>query len=330
VNRPFFIVGSGRSGTTLLRMVLSGHPRLCIPPETWFLLDLVAEYPLLDALTPAQVDDAVARIVANYRWPDLEIDPDAFAASARSLERPTIRGLADLIYGIHAERDGAERWGDKTPTYVRIVPELARLYPDALFIHLLRDGHDVALSFHGRRWKGRWLAWNAREWTEAIDFMRAHRRTLPAERLMEVRYEDLVLDTEGVTRRICAFLGEDFHPGMLEWAGSVTDKVPERELGIHQDLFRKPRPEDNHRWRSKLSASRTFVLESYIGSRLRGEGYPVRFASPVWRPALAACRIACVPILPTLDVLIRIPGAVARRVKWVLGLGPRPGAPPAS
>lgn len=324
MNRPFFIVGSGRSGTTLLRLVLASHSRISIPPETWFLLDLVDHLPLLDPLTPDQVDEAVRLMTSHYRWPDLEIPDEELARRARALGVPTVRAIADIVYDIHAQREGCPRWGDKTPTYVRIVPEIARLYPDALFIHLIRDGHDVALSMHSRKWKGRWLAWNTKEWIEAIDLMRRHRRTLPAERLLEVKYEDLVLDTEAVTRRICAFLREEFEPEMLDWASSVTDKVPEREMPIHRKLFRQPRPEDNYRWKTSLSAPRTFVLESYLGSRLKAEGYDVRFSGPLWALPLALCRVTVGLGLPVFDILIRIPGALFRRVRWGLGIEPRP------
>ena len=174
-------------------MVLTNHSRICIPPETWFLLDLVEKLPLQKELSSPELEQAIELMVTNYRWPDLDIDKDRFSAEARALEGPTVRKVAELVYTFHMERDDARRWGDKTPTYVRIVPQLARLYPEALFIHLIRDGHDVAMSMYAKRWNGRWLAWNAREWIEAIDLMRAHRETLPEERLIEIRYEDLVL-----------------------------------------------------------------------------------------------------------------------------------------
>ncbi|MEO9188434.1 MAG: sulfotransferase, partial [Acetobacteraceae bacterium] len=82
-NAPFFIVGCGRSGTTLLRLVLSGHSRIEIPPETWFLLALVAHLPLTDPLTPAQVEAAIALITGDYRWPDMQMTAADFAARAR-------------------------------------------------------------------------------------------------------------------------------------------------------------------------------------------------------------------------------------------------------
>ncbi len=312
--RPFFIVGSGRSGTTLLRMVLSGHSRISIPPETWFLLDLVSELPLHDELSSIQVDRAVELITNHYRWPDLNIDAEQLRAAASESETPTIRSIADIVYHTVAKREGGPRWGDKTPAYVEIVPQLAEIYPSAQFIHLVRDGRDVARSFHEQGWSGRWLVWSARQWCAVIDSMQRHRASLGPERLFEVRYEDLVLDTERVARRLCAFLGEQYEPAMLTWESSVRDKVPDREIKIHTKLFRKPRPEDVGRWRRELSAVRTFALESVIGARLASEGYELRFGGAGWKPALGVCRVACMAGLPVLESVLRSAGAFKRRL----------------
>ena len=319
--RPFFIIGAGRSGTTLLRMVLSSHSRLSIPPETWFLLDLVRELPLHDELSREQVDRAVDLMVGHYRWPDFEMDPDALRTAAHSLEEPTVGSVASIVHDTIADREQRPRWGDKTPAYVRIVPQLAEVYPCAQFLHLVRDGRDVAKSCQDKGWYGRWLVWNASDWCEAIDHMRDYRELLGPERLLEVRYEDLVLQTEEVTRRICAFLGEDFEPSMLEWESAIREKVPERELQIHQKLFRKPRPQDIHRWRNELSAGRTFALESYIGSRLEEVGYERRYSGPAWRPALSAFEVLSRVTLPVAELGLRVAGGLKRRALRLLGGG---------
>src|SRR5665213_3140314 len=119
-NTPFFIIGSGRSGTTLLRLILAGHSRLHIPPETWFIRALVEELPLQDALTSAQVDRAVDIMTQDYRWPDMEIATEDLRRWAAGLPSPRLVDIIDLVYRRHLEIAGKHRSGDKTPMYFQI------------------------------------------------------------------------------------------------------------------------------------------------------------------------------------------------------------------
>jgi len=286
---PFFIVGCGRSGTTLLRLVLSGHSRIEIPPETWFLLPLVERLPLTDELTPAQVEEAIELITGDYRWPDMQIAAADFARQARGLAEPRITTLMGLIYGDHLRREGKPRFGDKTPPYIGILPQIAILYPDARFIHVIRDGRDVAASFidvhfHGGVWDREF------EWRRAVSLGLEYRASALAERILEVRYEEMVQDLEATTRRVCAFLGEAFEPGMLAFQESIRRKVPARELVVHRSLDRPVAPHAVALWRSRLSVPELFLMESCIRAELLALGYEPRFRGRGWDPAMRVTR----------------------------------------
>src|SRR5215472_16498276 len=97
-NTPFFIVGAGRSGTTLLRLILTGHPRIHILPETWFIRDLVKELPLDEPLEQDQVIRAVEIITMGYRWPDMKICADELRISATLLKSPKLVDVINLVY----------------------------------------------------------------------------------------------------------------------------------------------------------------------------------------------------------------------------------------
>ena len=71
---PFFIVGSSRSGTTLLRMMLCSHSRLSIPPETWYLRPLLERFSIDLALDAAEIESAVTIVTQHHRWPDQRLD----------------------------------------------------------------------------------------------------------------------------------------------------------------------------------------------------------------------------------------------------------------
>lgn len=282
-NAPFFIVGAGRSGTTLLRLILAGHSRLCIPPETWFLRDLVEHLPLHRELDPGQVDRAVQIITEHCHWPDMEIEADAMCQWAAALVRPTLADIVDLVYRHHLAQSGKPRFGDKTPHYFLIAPQLAELYPQARFIHLVRDGHDVAMSWIDLDWDRYYEP--GFEWTTMMRTLQVYRTSVLWDRFHEVRYEDLVTAPEPTVRGICSFLGEAFEPSMLDWQNRRA-LVPARERHIHPKLGQRLDAEARSTWRSRLTAIECFAMEACLHRELRQLGYRVRFAAGAWRPAL--------------------------------------------
>lgn len=285
-NSPFFIIGAGRSGTTLLRLILAGHSRLHIPPETWFIRSLVQELPLTGALTPAQVGRAVRIMTEHYRWPDMDIAPETLHDWAAALHNPTLTDMTNLVYIHHMEKNRKQRFGDKTPIYYQIVPQLSVLYPDAKFIHLIRDGRDVAISFIDVEWDY-YYEKDKFEWTDAMRARRAYLHSPLAGRILEVKYEDLVLDLEPTVRRICTFLGEQFEPAMLDWQQTM-DLIPARERHIHRKLSQPVSADAVAIWKRKLTSAECFAMEACLHRDLRQLGYPVRFGGAGWRPLLDA------------------------------------------
>lgn len=287
---PFFIVGAGRSGTTLLRLILTGHSRLYIPPETWFLRDLVREFPLQGALAQPQIERAVAAMVHHERWADLDVPADAVRARVAALMASgamTLRDLVDVVYRHLAQTAGKPRIGDKTPHYFAIVRQLAALYPAARFVHLLRDGHDVAMSWIDAGWQRYYEP--GFEWPAAVRCLARDCLALP-ERVLAVRYEDLVRQPEATTRQICAFLGEAFEPGMLDWPQRAA-MVASRDRHLHARLPQPLAESAIGVWRARLSGGACFAMEACLHRELRVAGYDMRFKSAVWRPlfAMVAC-----------------------------------------
>ena len=261
-NAPFFVVGSGRSGTTLLQSILNGHSRLYIPPETHFIEALAAGLPLSDPLTAEQVQDAVDRITTHWRWSANKIDSSELLAEAVALDRPRMADILNIIYQQHLRRTGKPRWGDKTPRYIRYVPQILAIYPDARFIHLIRDGRDVAISMANVNWGpsyDRDFAW-ARAVRLGIDY-----RNAPfAQRILEVRYEDMVHDLEATVRRACAFIGEEFEPSMLDWHRQIDAGLSTGDHRLHGKLYQPILPDAVGVWRSKLTTTENFLIESSL------------------------------------------------------------------
>lgn len=199
---PIFVVGSPRSGTTLLRLILDSHPRISCGEETHFLRRLGS--------------------IVGDDWP---------LVATYSLDRAWwLDRIRDLYTSFQAEvlaRSGKARWAEKDPTYTLHLDFIDELFPDALYVHLLRDGHDVVASFRDR-WGYRAAARAARgEWARYVRAAQALGRRLPSERFTEIRYEHLVAEPEPVVRGLFEFLGEDWHPEVLDFDPadhSATDR----------------------------------------------------------------------------------------------------------
>ena len=250
---PVFVIGSPRSGTTLLRLILDSHPRISCGEETHFLRDLEA------------VVGRNWELVATYGLP-------------REWWIEHIRELYEAFQAEVLARSGKVRWAEKDPTYTLHLPFIEELFPDALYLHLLRDGYDVVASFRDR-WGYKSAARAARtEWARYVTAARRLGTRLPQDRFLEVRYEELVADPDGQGQRIFGFLGEAWDPAVLEFdptEHSATDRyqwftAQRREAG----------GEDSTIYRSRVGAGaasldpvlRT-ILRRRHGPLLRELGY---------------------------------------------------------
>ncbi len=277
---PFFIIGAGRSGTTLLRLILAGHSHLHIPSETWFLDPLVREFPLAGTLTQPQLERAIETMVRHERWPDMALSETELRCQAGALTQPTLVSLIDIVYAHLLRESSKQRLGDKTPHYFAIVPQLATLYPDAKFIHLVRDGRDVAISWIDAGWQRYYDAGFA--WPAAMAHLRRDSAVYP-DRMLEVHYEDMVRAPAETACLICAFLGETFEQEMLDWQGR-TGMVVSRDRHLHTRLQQPLSNDAIAVWRRRLSAVACFTMEACLHRELVQGGYTLRFSARGWGP----------------------------------------------
>lgn len=176
----------------MLRLILDAHPAISCGEETHFLRSLES--------------------IVGQDWQLLQT-----YGLDRSWWLARIRSLYTEFQAEVLERSGKRRWAEKDPTYTLHLPFIEELFPDALYVHLLRDGHDVVASFRDR-WGYASAARAARtEWARYVAAARALGARLPAERFLELRYEALVSDPETETRRLFSFLGEEWDRGVLEF-----------------------------------------------------------------------------------------------------------------
>jgi hypothetical protein len=282
-----FIVGVGRSGTTLLRLMLDAHPELTIPPETHFLPELIEAC----GRRQASADRLLEIVVSQRQWGDFGLEAEELERRFAAVEPLEAGGVLRAFYRLYAERAGKPRWGDKTPIYVERMREIEAALPEARFVHLIRDGRDVALS-RIRRALGEPPAVRrvARAWRRRIAAARRQARRL--RHYMEARYEDLVGDAEPTLRRICEFIELPWDPAMLDYHERAAERLREmagdlpprggkalrpgsERLAAHALAAEPPKQERVGAWREEMNPADVAAFEDAAGALLRDLGYEV-------------------------------------------------------
>lgn len=248
--RTVVVYGALRSGTTLLRLMLDGHPRLSCPGETDFLFDHLTG----TGRDPRYNHDALERDriyrahMAKYADTPLESrSPDAFISRIAGQDR-----IAVLMLHRHVDR-------------------VLDLYPDMRFVHMLRDPRDVARSSIGMGWAGTTYH-GVGHWIDTETGWQAVAGRLPEKQVLTLRYEELIRDAEGELQRLCAFCGLDYDPDMMSYASSST--------------YDRPNPKLVEQWKRKQTPEEIALVEGRIGPLLGAAGYAPSGHAPITLTAL--------------------------------------------
>lgn len=266
--------------------MLDAHPDLAIPPETHFIL----QFAQVGEQTSILHHEFLETIISHRTWGDYRISEDRLKERVFAIESFDIGEALRVFYSLYAERFGKVRWGDKTPLYVRRIMYIQKLLPEAHFLHVVRDGRDVALS-NKKLWFGpNSIEEAAERWQLWINHARKQARYL--EWYKEIRYEDLVTDTEPVLKDICQFLELPWNPLMLDYhltaekrmdeinrnaqspSGEGTMRGADR-IAIHSLTNKPPQRGRIGRWKNEMSEPDRKRFEELAGELLDEFGYEV-------------------------------------------------------
>lgn len=275
--RPLFIVGAGRSGNTLMRRILVAGGEIHIPPETYVLGTMVSLFRRSQHLGwRQQVHLALAQFEFHPEFEAFGIELRALANQLSSLV-PDQRSLAALLagfYRFHAASIGsaALRWGDKTPLNVYAMERLLRVFPDALFIHMVRDGVDVVASYVET---GLMESFEdaAVRWTTSLRAAEKFAHSHP-DRCLTVRYENLVSEPGAEAAAASAFSGLGFDGAQVNTLSHVATLGDIEARAHHSEATRPVHRGAIGKGRRGLSARDKRRLEPILGPVLRRWGYP--------------------------------------------------------
>jgi hypothetical protein len=251
LERPIFIVGTMRSGTTLFRLILDAHPRISIPEETGFMAAVAA-----------------TREIPNWQhgqgwfkrlgWTEEEFDA-------------SLREFYSGLFERHAFRQGKQRWGDKTPMHAYHIEQITHLFPDAVFIGIVRHPgavvHSLMRKFHYE------LADAVAYWDSTNKEILRCGLGLDDDRFGLLRYEDLVGDPEVTLRELVDWLGEPWSDDVLRHNDVHAARGTPR-LSAGATRTRDPiRGELADRWSEELREGQRQVLVNRTGALARFLGY---------------------------------------------------------
>jgi hypothetical protein len=278
-----FVVGVPRSGTTLLRLMLDAHPELTIPPETHFIPAVIRA-----CRKGASAERVAAAITGHRRWADFGLDAAELCQRLDEVPPADAGAAIRTFYELYAEKQAKQRWGDKTPGYATRMRRIQRALPEARFVHVIRDGRDVVLSRARKSRRPKPVGLAAKRWKRRV--IATRNRSESVRHYTEIRFEDLVTDTEPTLRRVCDFVELDFDPAMLAYHEHASERLDEieRELparrGRHE-LDAEPRiaaharasdPPASERvaaWRAEMSPEDVEAFEAEAGDLLAELGY---------------------------------------------------------
>lgn len=270
---PIFVLGCGRSGTTLLRLMLNSHSRIGIPGETWYFPELHADRAAIGDWPDAEWRGRLTERIAGLPvFAQLGVPSELLRSQLETVTRdewPLVIASANLAFAC-CERKA--RWGDKTPGYVRCLPLIKHLFPDAKILHVIRDGRDVVLSFLQQSFGPNGVLEGADYWRADVERGRRDGRQVFGASYHEVRYEELVADPERVLRGVCNAIGEAYEPGMLEYHESAHRYLMD-EQQWHDRTRSAPTRDRTERWRGEMSSSDQALFELAAGALLEELGY---------------------------------------------------------
>jgi hypothetical protein len=277
-----YIIGVSRSGTTMLRLLLDKNPLLAITPETRWLI------PAIEILqsNPSNISRFREILIGHSTWADMHIDNDQLDIILSLHDAYNPMETLRKIYFYYAKAQGKSRVGDKTPLHILSLHKIASAFPEARFIHIIRDGRDVALSMRSVWWvQNKDIRDLAKFWTWRIHEARQQAQFLP--HYMEVKYEDLLQESEMILKKIALFIEIPFDSVQMNAHLTAANRLLELTDLNHfgETISSSTRrsvhkltsfPPDKNRmggWRKELTEEEIVSFERIAGDLLSDLGY---------------------------------------------------------
>lgn len=293
MRKPFFILGNPRSGTSLFRIMLNNHKTIVVPPECGFIQWLAVKYGYWSEnnLNSADVCLFVNELFKTKKfetWGLSSLKLQEYILKKRPLSYAQLCESVYFFYGTqtHDKVGHLELWGDKNNYYIHHLEEINTIFPDAIFIHLIRDGRDVACSYLDlflQEEKGKYfpnLTNNikrvAQEWSDNNIKISQFLDGINESRKMILSFENLVSQPEPTLIKTCRFLGVNYDDKMLEYPNAEKFQGEPKELiSWKQKTLENPDPTVVGRYKKRLNTNEIKVFEQIAEDCLKRYNYSI-------------------------------------------------------
>ena len=272
---PIFIIGTERSGTNLLRLILNSHSDIAIPHPPHIMKNFSKLEPLYGDLREDKNFKALIRDVVTmvglhpYPW-EIKLDGEKIF---RQIPERNLINIFFAIYDQYLESTHKKRWGCKSTFMIYHVALIRRYYPRAKFLYMVRDGRDVALSAKKSIFNRYSVYYTARLWKKEQQIGISWLSDLSSKDIFVVKYEDLLSDPQAAVKSLCDFLDEPFEKSMLDFAAT---KEAKKSASISASWKNTSRPiiKDNvNKFKNELTDKEVFLFEAIAGPELEYFSY---------------------------------------------------------
>ena len=279
---PIILLASERSGTNLLRALVSSHSAVASPPPC-SIVDVLADYafryfpPSRPPHLRELAQDAITLTKSHLNPWDIDLTPQAII---ERMGQASFWELFKVINELYAEKAGRTYWFSKEPGLFRHIYEIKMHMPNARFVYMARDGRDVAASMIKGGIQEFHIYNAAHHWASDQRYcLGAFADPMLRNSIHFMKYEDLIENQESEMRRLMSFVGLGFEPSQLEFykRKSVIDHAEKSRFW--KNLAKPIDASNKGKYRESLGAKKTVIFESVAWAEMLALGYPLESKS---------------------------------------------------
>ena len=273
--QALLLVGEQRSGSNLLRLMISNSHEIAAPHPPHILQRIDPVVPVNQTLTDSQFDQ-MARVVCKLveknpvPWLNTVLNPDEVKERCRE---KTVIALYGAVMDIYAESNQARKWMCKSMQNIRWADALNNYFKTNKYIYLHRDARDVALSFSKAVIGDKHVYFIAKQWVELQRLCLDARAKLPTDRFFTISYTQLTSETESTLRNLSAFLHIEFKPEMMEFYDSEEAKNTAASSSLWENVTKPIMHHNSNKFLRELTEDQVRIVESIAGNELDRLGY---------------------------------------------------------
>lgn len=293
MDRPIFIIGCGRSGTTLLREIMNQAPDLFILRESGFIPELYKERKKYGRFSTDEAREEFIDDLKTFERTSRDTAFDIFEMSESKarmiLEEvsPTnFAGAVSALYSATALQKGGEIWGDKTPLYTSHIDLIKEVYPSAKIIHIIRDPRDVSKSIKKAGWSLT-LKGAARIWKKQIR-KGLEGRQLDEDSYYEIKYESLLISPRTELKKLFGWLDISYPEDLVDRYEKSGAKIDSKFENLHQNIGRPIQKSRAFSWKKNMKKADIAIIEKVAETEIKRTEYEITgYNIPITRKILS-------------------------------------------